>query len=76
MDICSGISFLPHDDHIYQQAPYQDTDEDGYNALLKEMPSSIDWTALALYEQDDNTSGSQTFACASGACEIVDLTKK
>lgn len=76
MDICSGISFLPHDDHVYQQAPYQDTDEDGYKALLKDMPSRIDWTALALYEQEDNTSGSQTFACASGACEIVDLTAK
>ena len=76
MDICSGISFLPHDDHIYQQAPYQDTDEEGYKALLKEMPTSIDWSALALYEQEDNTSGSQTFACAAGACEIVDLTKK
>ena len=76
MDICSGISFLPHDDHVYQQAPYQDTDEDGYKALLKDMPSRIDWTALALYEQEDNTNGSQTFACASGACEIVDLTAK
>jgi len=76
MDICSGISFLPHDDHVYQQAPYQDTDEDGYKALLKDMPSRIEWTALALYEQEDNTSGSQTLACASGACEIVDLTAK
>jgi len=74
-DICSGISFLPHDDHIYPQAPYQDTDEETYTRMLKNMPTTIDWSALSLYEKEDSTSGTQTLACASGACEIVDLTK-
>jgi len=37
------------------------------------MPKSIDWSELADYEQEDNTSGSQTMACSGDSCEIVDL---
>ena len=73
-DICSGISFLPHADHTYQQAPYQECDEDTYNDLLGRMPQNIDWTLLGLYEKDDTTSGMQTLACSGGVCEIVDIT--
>ena len=72
-DICSGISFLPHSDHTYAQAPYQDIDEETYNDLKKQMPTSIDWTALSNYEKVDTTSGSQTLACTAGACELVDI---
>ena len=72
-DICSGISFLPHSDHTYAQAPYQDIDEEQYTELKKQMPTSIDWTALSNYEKVDTTSGSQTLACTAGACELVDI---
>ena len=72
-DICSGISFLPHSEHTYQQAPYQDCDEDTYQELLSQMPKNIDWTSLGLYENEDNTAGSQTLACTGGSCEIVDI---
>ena len=72
-DICSGISFLPHSDHTYAQAPYQEIDKETYENLKKQMPSKIDWTALSLYEKEDSTNGSQTLACTSGACEIVDI---
>lgn len=70
-DIVGGISFLPYDDHTYAQAPYQDTDESGYNQFVSEMPESIDWSVLPFYESEDNTAGSQTLACSSGACELV-----
>jgi len=73
-DEMSGVSFLPHSDHTYQQAPYQDCDVQTYNALLEKMPERIDWSDLSEYEHEDNTSGMQTLACASGSCEIVDLT--
>jgi ribonucleoside-diphosphate reductase alpha chain len=73
-DICSGISFLPHSDHTYQQAPYQDCDKKTYDDLVKIMPKSIDWSKLGNYETDDNTSGMQTLACTGGVCEVVDLT--
>ena len=72
-DEMSGVSFLPHSDHTYQQAPYQDCDEADYEELLTKMPSAIDWSELASYEQEDNTSGSQTMACSGDGCEIVDL---
>jgi len=70
-DILSGISFLPYDDHIYQQAPYIDINKEDYEELLMKMPSHIDWTKLALIEKEDNTKGSQELACSSGFCEIV-----
>ncbi|WBF78147.1 putative ribonucleotide reductase [Methylophilales phage MEP402] len=67
-DEISGISFLPHSDHTYVQAPYQDATKEEYNELLKKTPKSIDWTTFI--EEDDNTEGSQTLACTGGSCEI------
>ena len=73
-DQVSGISFLPHSDHSYRQAPYQECDEETYINLLSEMPVGVDWSELASYEETDNTSGTQTFACSGDSCEVVDLT--
>ena len=72
-DEISGISFLPHSDHSYKQAPYQDCSKEQYEALLEKMPKNIDWARLSDYEKDDSTKGSQSFACSSNSCEIVDL---
>jgi len=72
-EICSGISFLPHSDHTYAQAPYQDITEEEYNDLKKQMPIKIDWSALSLYEKKDTTNSSQTLACTADGCEIVDI---
>jgi ribonucleoside-triphosphate reductase len=73
-DEVSGVSFLPHSDHTYQQAPYQDCSEREYLDALALMPERIDWTKLSDYEKEDMTKSAQTFACSSGICEIVDLT--
>jgi ribonucleoside-diphosphate reductase alpha chain len=73
-DEMSGVSFLPHTDHTYQQAPYQDCSKEEYEELLSSMPKSIDWTELTDYESEDNTAGSQTMACSGDSCEIVDIT--
>jgi ribonucleoside-triphosphate reductase len=73
-DEMSGVSFLPYNEHTYQQAPYQDVDEAAYLELLAQMPSAIDWAKLSEYEKEDNTAGSQTLACSGDSCEIVDLT--
>ena len=73
-DEMSGVSFLPHSDHTYQQAPYQDCTKEDYEELLAIMPKSIDWSELSEYENEDNTAGSQTMACSGDTCEIVDLT--
>jgi ribonucleoside-diphosphate reductase alpha chain len=73
-DEMSGVSFLPHSDHTYQQAPYQECSKETYEELAEKMPKSIDWSGLALYELEDNTSGMQTMACSADSCEIVDIT--
>ncbi len=73
-DEMSGISFLPHSDHTYQQAPYQECSKEEYNELLKAMPRNIEWSALCDYEKEDNTVAMQTLACSGDSCEIVDLT--
>jgi ribonucleoside-diphosphate reductase alpha chain len=73
-DEMSGVSFLPHSDHSYVQAPYQEISREEYQELLSSMPQGVDWAAVAEYENEDNTSGSQTMACTGGVCEIVDLT--
>lgn len=73
-DEMSGVSFLPHSDHTYQQAPYQDISKGEYEEMLSFMPDNIDWSLLADYEAEDNTSGMQTLACSGDSCEIVDLT--
>ena len=73
-DEMSGVSFLPHSDHTYQQAPYQDCTKEEYEVLLGSMPEKIDWSKLSDYEQEDNTVAMQTMACTGDVCEVVDLT--
>jgi len=73
-DEMSGVSFLPFNEHTYQQAPYQDCGKHDYEILKSCMPKRIDWSKLSEYENEDNTSGSQTLACSGDSCEIVDLT--
>jgi ribonucleoside-diphosphate reductase alpha chain len=73
-DEMSGVSFLPYSNHTYKQAPYQEVSQREYEDFLSLMPTAIDWAKLSEYEAEDNTTGSQSFACSSGSCEIVDLT--
>jgi ribonucleoside-diphosphate reductase alpha chain len=68
-DEVSGISFLPHSNHTYQQPPYEDITEEQYKELASKMPGDINWEDLI--EKDDNTEGSQTLACTGGSCEIA-----
>ena len=67
-DEISGVSFLPHSNHTYQQAPYEDITKEQYEELLVNMPTDITWEDFI--EQDDNTEGAQQLACVSGVCEI------
>jgi ribonucleoside-triphosphate reductase len=66
----SGISFLPHSEHIYQQAPYQKCYKEDYDALLVKLPTHVDWLKLSDYEKEDSTKGTQELSCSAGVCEI------
>ena len=70
-DELSGVSFLPHSDHTYKQAPYQEITEEEYLDLCENMPRHVDWSSFT--EMQDDTIGSQELACTGGACEIPDL---
>jgi ribonucleoside-diphosphate reductase alpha chain len=75
-DEVSGVSFLPHSDHSYQQAPYEDCTKAEYTKLAKKMPKSVDWNLISKYELTDMTVGSKTLACTGSVCELVDLVEE
>ena len=68
-DEISGISFLPHTDHSYVQAPYQECTKEEFRQALKETPQLINFEELI--ETDDNTEGAQTLACVGASCDVV-----
>ena len=75
-DEVSGVSFLPHSDHTYQQAPYEDCTEGVYKEALAGMPESVDWARIEEYELSDSTKGMKTMACSGSVCELVDLIEE
>ena len=74
-DWVSGISFLPLDDNVYEQAPFEEITIEVYEELLAQMPDSLDWTKLEDYENGEGIEATKTLACAGGACEVVDLVE-
>lgn len=67
-DEISGVSFLPHSNHTYQQAPYEEISKELYESLLAQQPKDFSWDGFV--ETSDNTEGTQTLACTGGTCEI------
>lgn len=70
LDKVCGVSFLPHSDHVYEQAPYQECDEDTYNRVVDASPKEVDWSLLSHYENEDETTVNRELACTGGACEL------
>jgi len=69
-DEVSGVSFLPHSDHSYRQAPYQEIDRAAFLNKTAEMPKAVQWSDLTEFELEDTTVASQTLACTGGSCEL------
>ena len=67
--IMSGVSFLPHSDHSYRQAPYEECDEKTFLDLKKKI-TEADWDKLSEFEQEDYTVASQELACSGISCEL------
>lgn len=66
-DRIGGVSFLPHSDHTYKQAPYQQITQEEYEKLSSEFPA-IDWDSFK--EKGDNTTSTRELACVAGVCEL------
>jgi ribonucleoside-triphosphate reductase (thioredoxin) len=64
----SGVSLLPHSDHVYKQAPYQEITKEEYETFVDSFPL-IDWGNLK--EEEDTTTGTQELSCTAGVCEVV-----
>jgi ribonucleoside-diphosphate reductase alpha chain len=69
LDEIGGVSFLPHSEHVYKQAPYQDITQEQYEALAASFPK-INWSAFDNYEKEDNTTASHELACVGASCEL------
>ena len=63
----NGLSVLPHTDHSYVQAPFEDCTKEEYETLLPFL-KTIDLDLIR--EEDDDTNLSGELACAGGVCEI------
>jgi len=74
-DYVSGVSFLPYDNNVYDQAPFEAISKAEYDRMLEQIPTSINWDGLSKYETKDMTTSSQELACQGGACEVVDITE-
>jgi len=70
-NILSGVSFLPHSDHTYKQAPYEEITKEEFVKFDKEIKAlKFDWAEMFKYEKEDHTTATQELACVGGACEV------
>ena len=66
----SGVSLLPHSDHVYKQAPYQEVTEEYFTEFSNAFPV-VDWSKFK--EEEDTTTGTQELSCTAGVCEVVGI---
>ena len=65
--VYNGLSVLPFDGHVYEQAPFQECDSVTYEKYLEYL-REIDLSKIV--EEVDNTNLQGELACAGGACEV------
>jgi len=63
----NGLSVLPHSEHVYKQAPFEDCSLEKYEFLMQTL-KEVDVTKIIELEDDTNLSGE--LACAGSSCEI------
>jgi ribonucleoside-diphosphate reductase alpha chain len=68
-DEVGGVSFLPHTEHVYRQAPYTECTRAQYEELAARMPI-VDWAELSTVEKEDHTDNVKDLACSGGHCEL------
>jgi len=68
-DRIGGVSFLPHTNHSYRQAPYTECTAEEHATLVGQIPT-VDWSELGDWEREDFTAISKELACTAGQCEL------
>jgi ribonucleoside-diphosphate reductase alpha chain len=66
-DSYNGLSVLPYSNHTYKQAPFEDSDKETYDKMMKTL-SDVDLTKIV--EMSDETSLKEELACSGNGCEI------
>ena len=66
-DVYNGLSVLPHSNHTYTQAPFEDCTKEEYERLMDSL-TEVDLSNVVELEDDTNLTGE--LACAGGSCEI------
>jgi ribonucleoside-diphosphate reductase alpha chain len=67
----AGVAFLPHSEHVYKQAPYQEITEEAYNDWVAKHTVEIPWGMIGKYEEGlDQTTGTRDLACSAGGCDV------
>ena len=64
----NGLAVLPYDGGNYVQAPFEDSDEETYNKMMKTL-SEVDLSRIV--EEEDNTDLKGEIVCGGGACEVT-----
>lgn len=67
-DLYAGLAILPHSEHSYKQAPFEDISKETYDELFSHL-QQIDLTKAI--EVTDQTKLGQEAACAGASCEVV-----
>lgn len=62
-----GISFFPYSDFVYDQAPFQEIDEEEYLRLVDEFPI-VDFDDFHKFENTDETIVVNELACSANTC--------
>jgi ribonucleoside-diphosphate reductase alpha chain len=70
-DWVSGIAFLPKDDSIYPQRPYEEITQARYQEMAAKFPKDIDWSLLKYYEKTDTTEAFSVLACTANGCDTI-----
>lgn len=69
-DKFTGLSVLPHADHTYVQAPFEDITEEQYKKLIKKLLKDEPFNVESIVELDDQTTQKESIACGGGSCEL------
>lgn len=64
----TALSFLPHSEHTYTQAPFETISEERFNELVSHL-KAIDLSKVI--EIHDNTEVKDELACVAGQCEVI-----
>jgi ribonucleoside-diphosphate reductase alpha chain len=63
----NGLSVLPHSEHSYKQAPFEDCTKEEFEQMFTKLHSI---NLKNVVEMSDETDLSGELACTGGACEI------